>query len=156
MGNYFKVPEGVKTNKKFIKFFRKCKCCIRLSLLLIEKLQSVFECYEYYHKVQHQKPSLNQDEFDDVFCSLLNDCQEYFKLLEDKESKQASFHEAFVALTVFTKGEFESKIRGLFMAFDLDSSGSIDKKELLNLLQNAIYGLCKLIGIPCPHREDIS
>jgi hypothetical protein len=25
MGNYFKVPDGVKTNKKFVKFFRKCK-----------------------------------------------------------------------------------------------------------------------------------
>jgi Ca2+-binding EF-hand superfamily protein len=99
---------------------------------------------------------LNQDEFDDVFCSLLNDCQEYFKLLEDKEMKQASFLEAFVALTVFSKGEFDAKIRGLFFAFDLDNSGSIEKKELLNLLQSAIFGLCKLVGIPCPHREDIS
>jgi Ca2+-binding EF-hand superfamily protein len=35
-----------------------------------------------------------------------------------------------VALTVFAKGEFDAKIRGLFLAFDLDSSGSIDKKEL--------------------------
>ena len=25
MGNYFKVPDGAKTNKKFVKFFRKCK-----------------------------------------------------------------------------------------------------------------------------------
>lgn len=24
MGNYFKVPDGAKTNKKFVKFFRKC------------------------------------------------------------------------------------------------------------------------------------
>lgn len=22
-------------------------------------------------------------------------------------------------------------------------------------MQNAVYGLCKLVGIPCPHREDI-
>jgi len=29
---------------------------------------------------------LNQEEFDDVFCSLLNDCDTYFKLLEDKEN----------------------------------------------------------------------
>ncbi len=70
--------------------------------------------------------------------------------------KQASFLEAFVALTVFSKGEFDAKIRGLFFAFDLDNSGSIEKKELLNLLQSAIFGLCKLVGIPCPHREDIS
>ena len=31
MGNYFKVPDGVKTNKKFVKFFRKCKKHLDLS-----------------------------------------------------------------------------------------------------------------------------
>lgn len=30
---------------------------------------------------------MNEDEFDDVFCSLLNDCETYFKLLVDKETK---------------------------------------------------------------------
>jgi hypothetical protein len=53
----------------------------------IEKLQGVFECYEYYMKAYNPNPTLNEDEFDDVFSSLLNDCQAYFKLLEDREMK---------------------------------------------------------------------
>jgi hypothetical protein len=85
MGNYFKVPDGVKTNKKFVKFFRKRKKHLDLSFL--EKLQGVFECYEYYMKAYNPNPTLNEDEFDDVFSSLLNDCQAYFKLLEDREMK---------------------------------------------------------------------
>ena len=38
-------------------------------------------------KVYNPAPNLNEDEFDDVFSSLLNDCQAYYKLLEDKENK---------------------------------------------------------------------
>jgi hypothetical protein len=38
-------------------------------------------------KAYNPNPTLNEDEFDDVFSSLLNDCQAYFKLLEDRENK---------------------------------------------------------------------
>lgn len=47
----------------------------------------MFECYEYYQKVYHPRQMLDEDEFDDVFCSLLNDCSTYFNLLVDKETK---------------------------------------------------------------------
>jgi len=47
----------------------------------IEKLQSVFECYEYYMKIYFPRQTLTDEEFDDVFSSLLNECSEYFKLL---------------------------------------------------------------------------
>lgn len=64
--------------------------------------------------------------------------------------------EAFLALTVFSKGEFELKIRGIFLAFDTDESGAIDKKELMTLLTHGVCGLCKLVGIPVPHREGVA
>lgn len=72
----------------------------------IEKLSAVFECYEYYMKVHHPKNMLTDEEFDDTFSSLLNDCQAYFNLLVDEDTKQASFLEAFVALTIFANGDF--------------------------------------------------
>jgi hypothetical protein len=122
----------------------------------IEKLQSVFECYEYYMKIYFPRQTLTDEEFDDVFSSLLNECSEYFKLLQDKETQMASFLEAFVALTVFAKGDFDYKIRGIFIAFDTDESNFIDRKELTILIQNGVYGLCKLVGLSVPHREDIT
>ena len=67
----------------------------------------------------------------------------------------ASILEAFVALALFSKGEFDRKIKGIFQAFDMDESGYIDKKELLTFLYNGIYGLCKLVNLPLPRREDI-
>ena len=67
----------------------------------------------------------------------------------------ASFLEAFVALTVFSKGDFDHKIRGIFIAFDTDESNFIDRKELTTLLLHGVHGLCKLVGLPVPHREDI-
>jgi len=99
---------------------------------------------------------LTDEEFDDVFSSLLNDCQEYFQLLMNKETGTASFMEAFVALTVFAKGDFDSKIKGIFIAFDQDESNYIDRKELHTLLLHGVHGLCKLVDLPVPHREDIS
>ena len=72
------------------------------------------------------------------------------------ETCTASFMEAFVALTVFSKGDFDSKIKGLFIAFDQDESNYIDRKELHTLLLHGVHGLCKLVDLPVPHREDIS
>ena len=86
MGNYLKVPEWVSSDKKLLKFFKKCKPTHLVTDHMLEKLMSVFECYDYYQKVYHPRQLLTQDEFDDVFCSLLNDCETYFKLLEDQDS----------------------------------------------------------------------
>jgi hypothetical protein len=107
-------------------------------------------------KIYFPRQTLTDEEFDDVFSSLLNECSEYFKLLQDRETEMASFLEAFVALTVFAKGDFDYKIRGIFIAFDTDESNFIDRKELTILIQNGVYGLCKLVGLPVPHREDIT
>jgi hypothetical protein len=32
----------------------------------------------------------------------------------------------------------------------------IERKELLMLLRDGIQGLCKLVGLPVPQREDIT
>lgn len=60
-----------------------------------------------------------------------------------------------MALALFAKGEFDRKIRGIYLAFDADNSGTIDRKELLIFLYNGIFGLCKLLGIPLPRRDDV-
>jgi Ca2+-binding EF-hand superfamily protein len=67
-----------------------------------------------------------------------------------------SFLEAFLSLTVFAKGEFDMKLRGIFLAFDTDESGFIDRKELKTLLINGVHGLCKMVGMPVPFREAIA
>lgn len=61
-----------------------------------------------------------------------------------------------MALSVFAKGEFELKIRGIFLAFDTDESGFIDRKELMTLLIHGVQGLCKMVGMPVPYREGIA
>ena len=84
---------------------------------------------------------------------MLNDCLPYFVKLQ--HSGEANFYEAFVALALFSKGEFDRKIRGIYLAFDMDGSGTIDKKELLTFFYNGIFGLCKLLSIPLPRSEDV-
>ena len=64
-------------------------------------------------------------------------------------------YEAFVAMTVFSDGEFDMKLLGLFRSFDVDDGGTIDRKELLVFLNSAVYGLCKLLDIAVPSRNNI-
>ena len=59
-------------------------------------------------------------------------------------------YEAFVAMTVFSSGDFDIKLKGLFRSFDTDDGGTIDKQELLLFLKSAIQGLCKLLKLPVP------
>ena len=40
-------------------------------------------------------------------------------------------YEAFVGMTVFSDGDFDIKLNGLFQSFDVDNGGSIDRAELL-------------------------
>jgi Ca2+-binding EF-hand superfamily protein len=67
-----------------------------------------------------------------------------------------NFYEAFVPLTMFAKGEFDKKIKGVFGAFDQDGNQYIDKKELVVFLNTGIFGLCKLVKVPLPRRDDIN
>jgi Ca2+-binding EF-hand superfamily protein len=38
----------------------------------------------------------------------------------------------------------------VFVAFDIDDGGTIDRKELSKFLFSSIVGLCKLLGLPNP------
>ena len=64
-------------------------------------------------------------------------------------------YEAFVAMTVFSDGDFELKLLGLFRSFDVDEGGSIDRGEFLTFLNSAIYGLCKLLDLDPPQLSRI-
>jgi hypothetical protein len=57
---------------------------------------------------------------------------------------------------MFAKGEFDKKIHGVFGAFDQDGNHYIDKKELVIFLSTGIFGLCKLVKLPLPRRDDIN
>eukprot|EP00347_Sterkiella_histriomuscorum_P018501 403345272 len=116
-------------------------------------LTHVFDCYESFAKEYKDKHLINEEEFDDIFSPLLNDTQIYYNKLQSNGN--ADFYEAFVALSLFSKGEFDRKIKGIYLAFDQDNSGSIDRKELLMFLYNGIFGLCKLLGLPIPRRDDV-
>lgn len=58
-------------------------------------------------------------------------------------------------MTVFSAGDFDLKLKGLFMSFDVDNGGTIDRSELLTFLFAAIYGLCKLLDLCLPNRNNI-
>ena len=49
MGNYLKVPEGTKSDKKLLKFFRKRTHHLIITMHIVN-LTHVFECFDYYQK----------------------------------------------------------------------------------------------------------
>ena len=58
-------------------------------------------------------------------------------------------------MTVFADGEFHVKLKGLFQSFDVDSGGTIDRSEFLRFVSVAILGLCKLLSLKPPSRNQI-
>jgi Ca2+-binding EF-hand superfamily protein len=63
--------------------------------------------------------------------------------------------QALIGLTIFSKGTFDDKISTLYTAFDIDGSGSIDRKELSGFLSASIISMCKIVGLPQPSRIKI-
>jgi Ca2+-binding EF-hand superfamily protein len=43
----------------------------------------------------------------------------------------------------------------VFVAFDIDDGGTIDRKELSKFLHSSIVGLCRLLGLPTPSSSGI-
>ena len=50
-------------------------------------------------------------------------------------------------MTVFSEGDYDFKLLGMFKSFDVDNGGSIDRQEFLTFLYAAIFGLCKLLDL---------
>ena len=68
---------------------------------------------------------MSQEEFDDVFSPILNDTSKcYTKLQKDG---RVDIYEAFVAMTVFSNGDYDFKLLGMFKSFDVDNGGTIDR-----------------------------
>ena len=60
-----------------------------------------------------------------------------------------------MAMTVFSEGDFDLKLLGLFRSFDVDNGGFIDRQELLSMLFSAIFGLCKLLDLKPPTQDQV-
>ena len=108
----------------------------------------MFEAFDDYYKCYYPKDDLDYEQFNDVFSAVINNTQVVFSKLEN--CGYVDIYEAFVALTVFSFGDFDVKLLGLFRSFDTDNGGTIDKQEFLKFLQSAIQGLCKLLKLPIP------
>ena len=91
---------------------------------------------------------LDHSQFDDVFCTMLNNTMPIFNLLA--EDGRVDIYQAFIAMTVFADGHFDDKIKAIFSFFDLSGDGDLDRKELSVFVQSSIVGLCKMTGLPAP------
>ena len=109
------------------------------------RLYDIHQVFEDYLNNYLHLQTLNWDEFDEIFSPLLNNTLPIFEILE--ENQAVSVREALVGMTLFSVGDFDDKLRTLFSAFDLDNSGEIDRKELGTFITDAIYCLCKVVGI---------
>lgn len=71
------------------------------------------------------------------------------------KDEKADFYEALAAMAMFSKGEFNTKIRFLYQMYDDDGSGEIDRDELKVFLSSGVLGLCKLLDIPVPYENEV-
>lgn len=58
-------------------------------------------------------------------------------------------------MTVFSEGDYDFKLLGMFKSFDVDNGGSIDRQEFLTFLHASIYGLCKLLDLDQPNKDVV-
>ena len=56
-------------------------------------------------------------------------------------------YQIFFAMTVFSDGQFDVKLEGLFRSYDVDDGGSIDRTELLGFITAAVFGIYKLLNL---------
>ena len=141
MGGFLDKQKETTMSKSMVKFLRAIT------------LPSIFECYEYYIKKYSPNNDLNREEFDDVFSPILNDSDIFFDKLV--QNNKADFYEALASMTMFSKGEFNTKIKSLYQIYDTDGSGEIDREELKVFLSSGILGLWKILGIPVPYETEI-
>ena len=87
---------------------------------------------------------------------ILNNTEPLFAALTDS-SNEVNFYEAFIVMVLFCRhADYEIRLRLVFDSFDVDGGGSMDRRELSQFISAAIYGLCKLIGIPQPTKWTVS
>ena len=102
------------------------------------------------------KIGLDYEEFDELMSPMLNYTQPLFTALKDK-SNCVNFYEAYIVLVLFCRAaDYEERMRLVFDSFDIDSNGALDHKELSQFIDAAIFGLCKICGIPEPSKLKVS
>lgn len=73
-----------------------------------------------------------------------NDCRQFFD-----EVKLNIFE--FLAVGTFASySNYSSKLKMMFLLFDLDSSGKIDPNQMLLACKSFIFGYCRLVNCPLP------
>jgi Ca2+-binding EF-hand superfamily protein len=99
------------------------------------KVQKLFLSAEDYFTNFHTKGiiDLDKEQFKEVFSPALNNCNRIFNKLKNTEDR-VNFSEAFVSMTIFSEGMFDTKLQGLYRSFDIDNGGTIDRSELMTLL----------------------
>ena len=125
-------------NKKMIKVFKK--------KLTLQKIVNTMKIYVEMDLVSESQ--LDREQFDDVFCNMLNNTRPFFDILQ--EDGRVDIYQAFIAMAVFSDGHFDDKIKCIFCFFDLSGDGDLDRKELSVFVQSSIVGLCKMTGLPAP------
>ena len=65
--------------------------------------------FDDYHKNYYPKVDLNEEEFDDLFSPIINSTKTLYKKLI-QTNNLVNMYEAFVILTVFSEGRFETKL----------------------------------------------
>ena len=90
-----------------------------------------------YHTNLAPKEIFDFAEFDDLISPLINSPRPLFDFLRDGHN--VNFYEVFIALVFFTKSaDYDQRIQLVFNVFDVDGSGSLDRKELTKLLTASI------------------
>ena len=119
-------------------------------------LERLCSCFNVYMEDYYPREDLTQEEYDNVFCQMLNNTSPLFDVLEDRGTRTINIYQLLIALVVFeSHAEFDEKVRLIFKAFDIDGSGSLDKSECGKFLISGITGLAKMVGLTAPSRIGI-
>ena len=112
---------------------------------LLESMTILSQDYAHCNYVNYQQ-------FDDIFCSILDDPSEYFLILQNNHDINCTVdvYETFAVFFILSGDNIETKISSAFKLFDFDHNGVLEMPELYMTLQSATRGLCKIVGIEPP------
>ena len=117
-----------------------------------KSLGDLNECIEIINEEYADCPYLTYEQFEDIFCGMLNNTEPYFLQLQNDQdiAKTVDMFESVASFTVFCGDKFEDKLMYIFRLFDFDRSTTIEKNELVLTLQSAVRAICKFVNIDPP------
>ncbi len=116
------------------------------------KLPDILECVKIINEDYGDMQCVQYSQFDDIFCSLMDDTEPFFLELQNEHDIEGSvdIYESLAAFSIFCGDKFETKATFIFQLFDFDRNGSLEMPELVLTLQSAVRGLCKMVHIEPP------